>query len=83
MPNGKPGDHPYTDIVVHKQTIFGSGIDELVREISNMPGFQEFRNQVGELLMKHDPAWNQDSDLELVKCTLLEVRTKLQGTDAT
>ncbi len=33
MPNGKPGDHPLTDIVVHNHEVFGAPVDDLVREL--------------------------------------------------
>jgi hypothetical protein len=33
MPNGKPGDHPLTDIVMHRLTMFGGEIDEKVRKV--------------------------------------------------
>ena len=33
MPNGKLGDHPLTDIVVHNATVFGAEIDDKVRQI--------------------------------------------------
>jgi hypothetical protein len=33
MPNGKPGDHPLTDIVVHQHEVFGNRIDPLIREL--------------------------------------------------
>ena len=33
MPNGKPGDHPLTDIVVHNARLFGAEIDDKVRQI--------------------------------------------------
>lgn len=28
MPNGKPGDHPVSDIVAHRLHLFGGGVDE-------------------------------------------------------
>jgi hypothetical protein len=34
MPNGKPGDHPLTDIVAYRRTIFGSEIDDKVRRVN-------------------------------------------------
>jgi hypothetical protein len=34
MPNGKPGDHPLTDIVVHGLSVFSPEIDELVRRLA-------------------------------------------------
>ena len=33
MPNGKPGDHPLTDIVVHGIRVFGPEIDDKIRRI--------------------------------------------------
>ena len=33
MPNGKPGDHPLTDIVVHNARLFGAEIDDKIRQI--------------------------------------------------
>lgn len=30
MPNGRPGDHPYTDIVVHGNTVYSAEVTELV-----------------------------------------------------
>ena len=36
MPNGKPGDHPYTDIVVHGQDVYSPKAASLVREIARL-----------------------------------------------
>ena len=36
MPNGAPGDSPYTDIVVHKRAVFSAKADDLVREIDKI-----------------------------------------------
>jgi hypothetical protein len=33
VPNGRPGDHPYTDIIVHGFDYFTPEIDALVREL--------------------------------------------------
>jgi hypothetical protein len=33
MPNGKPGDHPLTDIVVYQAKVFGDEIDGKIRRI--------------------------------------------------
>jgi hypothetical protein len=32
MPNGKPGDHPLTDILVHKLKVYGREADDLIRK---------------------------------------------------
>jgi hypothetical protein len=34
MPNGKPGDHPLTDILVHNLETYGEEADDLIRGIS-------------------------------------------------
>lgn len=59
--NGKPGDHPLTDIFVHNKKVFGDGIDELIVELSklvsrekldqmfdwfSLPRNQEFKKQL-------------------------------------
>ena len=38
MPNGKVGDHPLTDIVVHKRRTFSAEIDSLIRKIVELGG---------------------------------------------
>lgn len=42
--------HPYDAIVLHKEDVFGNGIDDLVRELHGMPGFSGLRKEVRELL---------------------------------
>ena len=34
MPNGKPGDHPLTDILVHRHVVYGEGVEEVVRTVA-------------------------------------------------
>ena len=34
MPNGKPDDHPLTDILVHELNVYGPEADVLVRKIA-------------------------------------------------
>ena len=36
MANGKPGDHPYTDIVVHGRRVYSELADDLVRRIADL-----------------------------------------------
>ena len=43
MPNGKPGDHPLTDIVKHRLPMFGDEIDDKVRRLDGMAS-DELRN---------------------------------------
>lgn len=41
MPNGKFGDHPITDIVVHKRSVFSREIDNLIQRIASIEGVQQ------------------------------------------
>lgn len=34
MPNGKPGDHPITDIITHRMHLYGGGVDEEIFKIA-------------------------------------------------
>ena len=38
MPNGKPGDHPITDILAHRRRVYSDRIDGMVREIAALGG---------------------------------------------
>ena len=78
MLNAKPGDHPYTDIVVYKWIVFGNETDNLVRKLHNMPGFDAYREEVIALLEKNDPGWNKEIDVKLVRKRLLEIRAQLK-----
>lgn len=41
MPNGKPGDHPITDILIHHRRMFSATIDSLIEEIVRLGGRKE------------------------------------------
>lgn len=41
MPNGKPGDHPLTDILVHKRRVYGRRADDLIRKIAELSSQRE------------------------------------------
>lgn len=45
MPNGKIGDHPITDIVVHHRTVFSPAVDALIAEIVRLGGRQELERR--------------------------------------
>ncbi|MGK0186181.1 MAG: hypothetical protein ACI9R3_001964 [Verrucomicrobiales bacterium] len=36
MPNGKPGDHPITDILTHRHDVYGAEIDGCIRSLSRL-----------------------------------------------
>lgn len=56
MPSGKPGDHPYTDIVVHRLDVFGTEIDDTVRHLHQSLDASG-REQLAELLWNSDLWW--------------------------
>ena len=39
--NGKPGDHPLTDILIHKRSAFSAEIDSLIVQIIDVGGEKE------------------------------------------
>ena len=67
MANGKPGDHPITDILLHNIIVFSPAIDNLIREISKLvpeyklyemfnwfspPALREFEKELKKILAK-------------------------------
>jgi hypothetical protein len=50
MPNGKIGDHPYTDIIVHGRRTYSSRADELIREIASLAD-EKTRRELADLLL--------------------------------
>ncbi len=47
MPNGRPGDNPYFDIVEYGLTVFGHGLDEKVRWFAkNIPAANDLVEQL-------------------------------------
>ncbi|WP_439496391.1 hypothetical protein [Bosea sp. (in: a-proteobacteria)] len=49
MANGRPGDHPYTDITTHGENLFGMGIDEMVRQL-HATGSPDLRWLVSDII---------------------------------
>jgi len=49
MPNGKPGDHPYTDIMIHGRDVYSKRAAALVREIASLVD-EKTRRQLADLL---------------------------------
>jgi len=53
MPNGKPLDHAYTDIVVHGTNVFGEEIDSTVRRLARSLD-EQGRKRLGDLIGHFD-----------------------------
>ena len=54
MPNGRPGDHPYTDIVTHKIETFSRRADDLIRELAVIVPGQALWEMISCLYREHD-----------------------------
>jgi hypothetical protein len=72
MPNGNPGDHPYTDIVIHGMEVFGDEIDDLVREIDRLAGSEAVLERTAKILWNH--FWRQIKDPDELKSELLAIK---------
>ena len=62
MPNGKPGDHPLTDILVHKLKVYGREADDLIRKIADLSSQGELSDW-----WQHEIGWSSDRDLVIRK----------------
>jgi hypothetical protein len=71
MPNGKPGDHPLTDITVHRMEVFGAPCDDLIWEISNHGGRAELERLNLNML---DPRFGGRPDLVALEANLRRIR---------
>ena len=58
--NGKPGDHPLTDILVHKHQVYGPEADELIRKISALCSSREL-----DEWWNREIGWSNDAALVL------------------
>jgi hypothetical protein len=57
MPDGKPGDHPLTDILVHKLNVYGREADDLIRRIAELCSRREL-----EEWWNREIGWSPDRD---------------------
>ena len=76
MPNGKPGDHPYTDILHRLRPVCSPKIDDLVREVATLSD-DRGRRDLADLLMRE---YNEFTgpDLARLERTLLDLRDRLR-----
>jgi hypothetical protein len=71
MPNGKPGDHPITDILIHHRRVYSERADALVREIASLGGEDEIAN----MLLTEYNAYAR-SDVPKLERVLTEIRDR-------
>jgi hypothetical protein len=74
MPNGKIGDHPYTDIVLHGRRVYSERADALVREIDQLGG----REEVADLLWREFDNY-KNPDVKRLELVLAQIRDRLLG----
>ena len=60
--NGKPGDHPLTDLLDHKHGVYGEEADELIRKIAALCSRRELDDW-----WAREIDWSKDSELVLRK----------------
>lgn len=74
MPNGKPGDHPYTDIVTHGRDVYSSRAAGLVREIAKLSD-DKARRKLADLLFSEYNEFSRP-DVNKLETVLTEMRNK-------
>lgn len=75
MANGKPGDHPFTDITIHGRDVYSRRTAELVREIARL-GDEKTCDQLADLLLREYNEYN-NPDVAKLEAVLTEMRDKL------
>jgi hypothetical protein len=80
MPNGKSGDAPFTDIIVHGHDVYSPLIASLVREIDGMAD-KHIRKELSDLLWQG--GWNNEEQIARLESVLTRMRDDLlQATKA-
>jgi hypothetical protein len=75
MPNGRIGDHPLTDIVVHCRALYSERASALVREIVSLADEKTTR-ELGDLLLSKYNEYYSPNVIEL-EHVLTELRGRL------
>ena len=76
MANGKPGDHPWTDIVIHQLRVYSAIADRLVRDIAELSTDAEQRQLADRLLSEYNNYLNPD--VPRLERELTELRDRLR-----
>lgn len=76
MPNGKPGDNPYTDIVHWKKDIYSPLAANLVREIAKLTD-DRGRDRLADLLITEYDTFSRP-DVARLERVLTEMRDQAQ-----
>jgi hypothetical protein len=74
MPNGKPGDHPYTDIVTYGRDVYSPRAASLVREIAKLSD-DKAQRKLADLLNSEYNEYHRP-DVRKLEAVLTEMRDK-------
>ncbi|MFC4405402.1 hypothetical protein [Haloarchaeobius iranensis] len=76
MPNGKPGDSPYTDIVTHGRDVYSTEVDDLIRDLDSLGAAIDVHDVLNEYAL--DPA---EDELDALAADLRELKREYEGDD--
>jgi hypothetical protein len=76
MPNGKPGDHPYTDIMIHGREVYSPRADALVREIAALAD-ERTRRELADCLLTQFNEYDKP-DVQKLERLLTQMRDRLK-----
>ena len=74
MPNGKPGDHPYTDVVIHGRDVYSPRAANLIREIAKLSD-DKARLRLADMLFAEYNEFNHP-DVRKLETLLTDIRDK-------
>jgi hypothetical protein len=63
--NGKPGDNPLTDVLVHRLEVYGQETDDLIRKIAELCSRREL-----DEWWEREIGWSHDRDSVLNKARM-------------
>ncbi len=72
MPNGKHGDHPFTDIIIHGRNVYSPRAANLVREIAKLCDDKAQRKLADLLFFEYNEFDNPD--VKKLEAVLTEMR---------
>jgi hypothetical protein len=83
-PNGKPGDHPVTDLLHWNTTVYGEPVDSLLREILELGGEKildgaPWRDQVWDLWPRWGRSGAKDAEISAWVEPLTQLRDRLKA----
>jgi hypothetical protein len=84
VPNGKPGDHPLTDLLHWNSPTFGEPVDSLLREIVKLGGERTldrspWREQLWDLWPRWSRSGAKDAEIAALVEPLTELRDRLKS----